>query len=233
MPVVAKDKIITNKKNELIIEKDGIEELIKISYEKYQKAILPAIIKSIKEKIIQAFEKNIENKKNKLKNNFKKNVKKILDEIKEDDEFEKSISKLSIIIKETLNIFFGIGINYEEENIKKLDNIENQNEENVVQKEEELEINEKSKKEMNLFLDDLCKFYIVRLNNIISNLLKKNSNELSLLLFNEQEKLKKDKNIERKLSNEKTINDYKNESELNLKTFNNKKSLFFSYKKYL
>ena len=43
----AKDKIITNKKNELIIEKDGIEELIKISYEKSQKAILPAIIKSV------------------------------------------------------------------------------------------------------------------------------------------------------------------------------------------
>ncbi len=99
MPVVAKDKIIINKKNELIIEKDGIEELIKISYEKSQKAILPAIINSFKEKIIQAFEKNIENKKNKLKNNFKKNIKKILDEIKEDDEFEKSISKLSIIIK--------------------------------------------------------------------------------------------------------------------------------------
>ena len=83
---------------------------------------------------------------------------------------------------------------------------------------------------MNLFLDDLCKFYIVRLNNIISNLLKENSNELSLLLFNEQEKLKKDKNIERKLSNEKTINDYKNESEFNLKPLITKKVYFLVIK---
>ncbi len=111
-----------------------------------------------------------------------------------------------------------------------MDNIENQNEENVVQKEEELEINEKSKKEMNLFLDDLCKFYIVRLNNIISNLIKENSNELSLLLFNEQEKLKKDKNIERKLLNEKTINDYKTESEFNLKPLITKKVYFLAIK---
>ena len=43
MPVVAEKKIQVNKKKELIIEKDGIEELLKISFEKSQKAILPAV----------------------------------------------------------------------------------------------------------------------------------------------------------------------------------------------
>ena len=317
MPVVAKKKIMNRKNNEFIIEKDGIEELIKISFEKSQKAVLPAVAKSIKEKIIQAFEESTENKKNKLKHNLKRNVQKILNGIKEDDKFEKSISKLSIIVKKTLNIFFGIGINNEEEdenvenennqnqenveqneeeekenlengeNIENKDNIENQdiqedeevkedeekidNEENVennINKVEEINnneqqnenqeinpekenqekeennnekiedeyniemegISEKSKKEINLFLDDLCKWSIGRLNDIISDLIKENSEELTILLFNEQEKVKKDKNVERKLSNEKSINDYQNESEHDLKPLIMKKVYFLAIK---
>ena len=55
MPVIAKNKINSKKKNKLVIEKDGIEELLKISFDKSQKAIYPSFMKSIKEKIIQTF----------------------------------------------------------------------------------------------------------------------------------------------------------------------------------
>ena len=66
VPVIAKEKILL-KKNKFVIEKDGIDELIKISFQKSQKAIYPTFIKSIKEKIIQAFALNTENKKSQLK----------------------------------------------------------------------------------------------------------------------------------------------------------------------
>ena len=67
MPVVAEKKIMERKKNKFVIEKDGIEELIKISFEKSQRAIYPAIMNSVIEKIIQTFMILTENKKNKLK----------------------------------------------------------------------------------------------------------------------------------------------------------------------
>ena len=67
IPVIAKNKVIVKKKNRFVIEKDGIEELIKISFEKSQKAIYPAFMKSIKENIIHIFAENTETKKNKLK----------------------------------------------------------------------------------------------------------------------------------------------------------------------
>ena len=47
MPVVAKEKIQIRKKKEFIIEKDGIEELIKVSFDKSQNTILPAFLKLI------------------------------------------------------------------------------------------------------------------------------------------------------------------------------------------
>ena len=56
-----------------------------------------------------------------------------------------------------------------------------------------------------------------RLNDIISDLLKENSNELSLLLFNEQSKVKKNHNVEKALSNEKTIDEFRIQSEHDLK----------------
>ena len=62
-------------------------------------------MKSIKEKIIQSFEIKTKEKKNKLKNELNDNVQKILNEIKENDEIDKSISKLSKIVEKTLNIF--------------------------------------------------------------------------------------------------------------------------------
>ena len=44
MPVVPKEKILIRKKKEFIIEKDGIEELIKVSFDNSQNAILPAFL---------------------------------------------------------------------------------------------------------------------------------------------------------------------------------------------
>ena len=201
MPVIAKNKIISKKKNKLVIEKDGIEELLKISFDKSQKAIYPAFMKSIKEKIIQTFSMNTENKKNKLKNDLKEIVQKILNEITEKEKMEDSISKLSTIVEKTLNIFFEIQI-----------------------------ISEKSQKDISLFLDNLCKWSMGRLNDIISDLLKENSNELSLLLFNEQSKVKKNHNVEKALSNEKTIDEFRIQSEHDLKPSITNKVYFLAIK---
>ena len=335
MPVVAKEKIIINRKNELIIEKDGIEDLLKISFEKSQNAVLPALFKSIEEKIIQSFFKKVENKKRKLKNDLNKICKKILKRIKEEDDIGKSISKLSITIKKTLNIFLKIDINDENENIDNIendeelndqeeeeakenieirneekinekneepkdneennDNIENQNEkelkeinneeqiqipeekieqnekeeqiqipvENLEQNmiveqiqnepqdenqeekkmekeiieddindenDDEIKISDESKNEINLFLDDLCKWCIGRLTNTIDNLVKENSNELGLLLFNEQTKVKNDNNVKTSLYNEKTINTYFVETEHELKPLITNKVHFLAIK---
>jgi len=94
VPVVAKEYVQIKKNKENIIEKEGIDDLIKISFEKSQKSIYPAFMKSIKEKIIQAFEIKTEEKKNNLKKELHENVDKILNEINENDNFDKSISKL-------------------------------------------------------------------------------------------------------------------------------------------
>ena len=159
IPVVAKDNIIVYKKKELVCEKDGIKELIKLSFEKSQRAIYPAFMKSIKEKIIETFALNTENKKYKLKNDLKVIIKNISDEIKENEKIENNIAKLSTIIKKTLNIFFEIP-----------------------------KISENSKNEISRFLDNLSKWCIGRLSDIISDLVKDNSNELSLLVLMNKQK---------------------------------------------
>ena len=187
LPVIAKEKTLIKKNKKFVIEKDGIDELIKISFEKSQKAIYPAFMKSIKEKIIQTFALNTENKKNKLKNDLKEIVQKILNEMTEEESIGSKISKLSTIIEKTLNIFFEISM-----------------------------ISEKSKNDINSFLDNLCKWCVGRLNDIISDLVKENSNELSLLLFNEQTKVKKNHNVEKTLSNEKSIDEFRFQSENDL-----------------
>ena len=201
IPVVAKDNIIVYKKKELLCEKDGIEELIKISFEKSQKAIYPAFMNSIKEKIIETFALNTEIKKNKLKNDLKVIVKNILDEITENEKLENSISKLSTIIEKTLNIFFELPI-----------------------------ISGNSKNEISLFLNNLSKWCIGGLNNIISDLVRDNSNELSLLLFKEQIKVKKNHNVEKTLYNEKTIDEFRIQSEHDLKPSITSKVYFLAIK---
>ena len=188
LPVVAKDYIQIKKNKEIITEKEGIDELIKISFEKSQKSIYPAFMKSIKEKIIQSFEIKTKEKKNKLKNELNDNVQKILNEIKENDEIDKSISKLSKIVEKTLNIFFEIS-----------------------------NISEKSKNDITLFLNDLRKWCKETLNDIIIDLIKENSNELAILNLNEQTKVKKNNNVEKSLRNEKTFEDYRIQSEIDLK----------------
>ena len=165
MPVVAEKKNIGSMKNEIIVKKDGIEELIIESFEKSQKAVLPAVMKSIKEKIIQIFTRNIEIKKNKLKNDIKENIEKILKKIKEKTKIEKSISKLSTIIPIIFNMFLEFELN--DENIINLENIENkqvleaeekkeeenleniQNEENINKIENNIENNEPEEKKEN------------------------------------------------------------------------------------
>ena len=188
IPVIAKNKVIVKKKNRFVIEKDGIEELIKISFEKSQKAIYPAFMKSIKENIIHIFAENTETKKNKLKKDIKGISQRILNEIKENEKIENSISKLSTIIEKTLNIFFEIPT-----------------------------VSENSKKDILVFLDNLCKWCIGRLNEIIDELVKDNSKELSLLLLNEQTKVKKNHNVEGTLTNEKTYEEFVAQSEHDLK----------------
>ena len=201
LPVIAKEKTLIKKNKKFVIEKDGIDELIKISFEKSQKAIYPAFMKSIKEKIIQTFALNTENKKNKLKNDLKEIVQKILNEMTEEETIGSKISKLSTIIEKALNIFFEISM-----------------------------ISEKSKNDINSFLDNLCKWCVGRLNDIISDLVKENSNELSLLLFNEQTKVKKNHNVEKTLSNEKSIDEFRLQSENDLRPSITNKVYFLAIK---
>ena len=158
-------------------------------------------MKSIKEKIIQTFALNTENKKNKLKNDLKEIVQKILNEMTEEESIGSKISKLSTIIEKTLNIFFEISM-----------------------------ISEKSKNDINSFLDNLCKWCVGRLNDIISDLVKENSNELSLLLFNEQAKVKKNHNVEKTLSNEKSIDEFRLQSENDLRPSITNKVYFLAIK---
>ena len=56
-------------------------------------------MKSIREKIIETFALNTENKKYKLKNDLKVIVKNILDEITENEKIENNISKLQLLLK--------------------------------------------------------------------------------------------------------------------------------------
>ena len=351
IPVVAEKKNIGSKKNEIIVKKDGIEELIIESFEKSQKAVLPAVMKSIKEKIIQIFTRNIEIKKNKLKNDIKENIEKILKKIKEQTKIEKSISKLSTIIPIIFNMFLEFELN--DENIINLENIENkqvleaeekkeeenleniQNEENInkiennienngpeekkenneeinneeqneivqneeiipqqneeqnqeqIQQEEKKEeikeneeqnqeqikqeeqkekvqeneeqnqpqdvqeeqneendeesddneeverneIIENNKEEINSFLDDLCKWFIEKLKDIITDLINTNSNELGKLIFKEQVRVKQNRNVNTNLPNEQTIDQCIAESEQNLKPLITNK-VYFSALKY-
>ena len=354
MPVVAEKKNIGSMKNEIIVKKDGIEELIIESFEKSQKAVLPAVMKSIKEKIIQIFTRNIEIKKNKLKNDIKENIEKILKKIKEKTKIEKSISKLSTIIPIIFNMFLEFELN--DKNIINLENIENkqvleaeekkeeenleniQNEENInkienniennepeekkenneeinneeqneivqneeiipqqneeqnqeqIQQEEKKEeikeneeqnqeqikqeeqkeevqeneeqnqpqdvqeeqneeneendeesddneeverneIIENNKEEINSFLDDLCKWFIEKLNEIITDLINTNSNELGKLIFKEQVRVKQNRNVNTNLPNEQTIDQCIAESEQNLKPLITNK-VYFSTLKY-
>ena len=106
----------------------------------------------------------------------------------ENESIESKISKLSSIIEKTLNIFFEISL-----------------------------ISEKSKNDINSFLDNLCKWCIGRLNDIILDLVKENSNELSLLLFKEQTRVKKVIMWKKTLSNEKSIDEFRIQSEQDLK----------------
>ena len=189
VPVVAKEYVQIKKNKENIIEKEGIDDLIKISFEKSQKSIYPAFMKSIKEKIIQAFEIKTEEKKNNLKKELHENVDKILNEINENDNFDKSISKLSQIIEKILNIFFEI-----------------------------LNISEKSKNDISLFLENISKWCKESLEDIIKDIIKENSNELGILYLNEQTKVKKNNNVQKSLNNEKTFEDYRIQSEIDLKS---------------
>ena len=201
MPVIAKEKTLIKKKNKFVIEKDGIDELIKLSFDKSQKAIYPAFMKSIKEKIIQTFALNTESKKNQLKNNLKEIVQKILNEMTEEESIDSKISKLSAVVEKTLNIFFEIPM-----------------------------LSEKSKNDITSFLNNLSKWCVGRLNDIISDLVKDNSSELSLLLFNEQTKVKKNHNVEKTLSNEKSIDEFKIQSENDLRPSITNKVYFLAIK---
>ena len=66
-------------------------------------------------------------------------------------------------------------------------------------------------------MNDLRKWCKETLNDIIIDLIKENSNELGILNLNEQTKVKKNHNVEKSLRNEKTFEDYRIQSEIDLK----------------
>ena len=126
-----------------------------------------------------------------------------MNEINEGDfKIEDSISNLSLIVEITLNIVFETQL-----------------------------ISKKSKKYITEYLDNLCKWCIGALNNIILDILRENSNELGRLLLNEQTNIKKNHNVQKTLNNEKTFDQYKIESEFYLKQSIMNKVYFLAIKK--
>lgn len=201
IPVVAEEKIIEKKKNKLVIGKDGIDDLINISFDKSQKAVYPAIMKSLKEKIIQLFKIYTQNNKDKLKNNLDIIIGNILNQITENDKIEYSISKIWLLFEGTFNIFFEIPF-----------------------------ASEKTKKDINEYLYNLYKWCSGELNNIIIEAIKLNSYELSRLLLNEQSRVKNVYNVQKFLYNEKTFDQYRNDAENEIKNYITNKILFFAIK---
>ena len=54
-------------------------------------------------------------------------------------------------------------------------------------------------------MEGLCKWFIENLNNIIIDLVNANSNELGKLIFNEQVRVKQNRNVKTTLPNEQSI----------------------------
>ena len=99
---------------------------------------------------------------------------------------------------------------------------------------EEIERNElieNNKNEINSFLEGLCKWFIENLNNIIIDLVNRNSNELGKLIFNEQVRVKQNRNVKTTLPNEQSIDQCITDSEHSLKPLITKK-VYFSALKY-
>ena len=80
-------------------------------------------------------------------------------------------------------------------------------------------------------MDNLCKWFIEKLNDIINDLVKINSNELGKLIFKEQVRVKQNRNVNTNLPNEQTIDQCIAESEQNLKPLITNK-VYFSTLKY-
>ena len=80
-------------------------------------------------------------------------------------------------------------------------------------------------------MDNLCKRFIEKLNDIINDLVKINSNELGKLIFKEQVRVKQNRNVNTNLPNEQTIDQCIAESEQNLKPLVTNK-VYFSALKY-
>jgi len=78
-------------------------------------------------------------------------------------------------------------------------------------------ISEKSKNDISLFLENISKWCKESLEDIIKDIIKENSNELGILYLNEQTKVKKNNNVQKSLNNEKTFEDYRIQSEIDLK----------------
>ena len=193
LPVIAKEIEIVKKNQHFVFQKEGIDELIKASFEKSKNAVYPAYMKFIREKIIQMFYSNFENKKNTLENDIGKNIQPIQEEFNENNKFEDNILKLSNIIDKVFNTFL-----------------------------DAINICEELKEEITLYLNNLGKWCVENLCNIVKELIIANSKELGSLLYEEQNKIKNKHNTYRRLDKEKNVNEYQMqcENELRIPTAN-------------
>ena len=117
-----------------------------------------------------------------------------------------------------------------EENSEESD--ENSEDDNNNGEIEQNEIIENNKNEIDLFLDDLCKWFIGRLNDIISDLINQNSNDLGKAIFNEQITVKNNRNVKTSLPNEQSLDQCILESEKNLKPLITNKVYFSGLKNF-
>lgn len=159
--ILAEDKKVGSEEKNIIIEKFGIDKLLKKSFEKIEGAVQSACFHSIREQIKSNYEKKIKEIHQKLKNQIKEQLNNFNSEISLSDLAEKDLKLFEMITK---TLIFEGGEN------KKL--------------------SESSKEALLEFLRDFVSYCSKKLNIFMEKLVIKKSIELATSYHNEQTKIK-------------------------------------------
>ena len=159
--ILAEDKKVGSEEKNIIVEKFGIDKLLKKSFEKIEGAVQSACFHSIREQIKSNYEKKIKEIHQKLKNQIKEQLNNFNSEISLSDLAEKDLKLFEMITK---TLIFEGGEN------KKL--------------------SESSKEALLEFLRDFVSYCSKKLNIFMEKLVIKKSIELATSYHNEQTKIK-------------------------------------------
>jgi hypothetical protein len=106
VPVVAEEKIIKKKNNQITIEKEGLEELIKLSFEKSKRSVYPSFLKSLNIKMENEINKYFSIKNDKCRLLNERGAESIIDNIKDDEESTVLISQLKSYLIKIIETYF-------------------------------------------------------------------------------------------------------------------------------